>query len=61
MNPLGRGHHNGNFFGMAPTGKEIVFREVNMSRVRDGRMLEHCAERSTLDVMQQLGMNPANA
>jgi len=46
---------------MAPTGKEIVFREVNMSRVRDGRMLEHWAERTTLDVMQQLGMNPANA
>ena len=55
MRATGRGTHQGDFFGIAPTGRPIVFTEINISRVVDGRMVEHWAERSNLEVMQQLG------
>jgi steroid delta-isomerase-like uncharacterized protein len=61
MQATGRGHHNGTFFGIPPTGNAVTFREVNLSRVNNGKMLEHWAERSTLEVMQQIGAIPANS
>jgi predicted ester cyclase/catechol 2,3-dioxygenase-like lactoylglutathione lyase family enzyme len=54
MRATGRGHHEGAFAGIPPTGREIVFTEINISRVVGGRMVEHWAERGTLAVMEQL-------
>lgn len=54
----GRGTHRGSFFGIPPTGKTVIFNETNFNRIRDGRLLEHWADRSNLEVMQQLGVVP---
>jgi predicted ester cyclase/catechol 2,3-dioxygenase-like lactoylglutathione lyase family enzyme len=55
MRATGRGTHQGEFFGVPATGKPVVFTEINLSRVVDGRMVEHWAERSTLEVLRQIG------
>ena len=54
MRATGRGHHRGEFAGIPATGREIVFTEINISRVVGGRMVEHWAERGTLAVLEQL-------
>jgi len=56
MRTSGRGTHRGAFFGIPPTGKEIVFHETNFNRIEGGRLAEHWADRSNLEVMQQLGV-----
>lgn len=58
MRATGRGTHQGDFFGIPPTERSIVFTEINLSRIVDGKMVEHWAERSTLEVLQQLGATP---
>src|SRR4029453_7875471 len=58
MRATGRGTHQGEFFGVPPTGTPVVFTEINVSRIVDGRMVEHWAERSTLEVLQQIGASP---
>ena len=58
MRTSGRGTHRGSFFGIPPTGKSIVFHETNFNRIKDGRLVEHWADRSNLEVMQQLGAIP---
>ena len=58
MRATGRGTHQGDFFGVAPTGRPVVFTEINLSRIVDGRMAEHWAERSNLEVLQQIGAVP---
>jgi predicted ester cyclase len=52
----GVGTHRGTFFGIAPTGKRIEFRETNFNRIVDGRQVEHWADRGTFEVLQQLGL-----
>ena len=54
MRATGCGHHLGEFVGIAATGCEVVFTEINISRVVGGRMVEHWAERGTLAVMEQM-------
>lgn len=55
MRATGRGTHDGEFFGTPPTGKPVVFTEINVSRIVDGQMVEHWAERSVFEVLQQIG------
>lgn len=58
MRTTGAGTHAGPFFGIPPTGRRIVFHETNFNRIVDGRLVEHWADRSNLEVMQQLGALP---
>lgn len=58
LRTTGRGTHKGAFFGIPPTGKEIVFHETNFNRIVDGKLVEHWADRGNLEVMQQLGAIP---
>jgi len=58
LRTTGRGTHKGAFFGIPPTGKSIVFHETNFNRIVDGKLVEHWADRSNLEVMQQLGALP---
>lgn len=55
MRATGRGTHLGPFAGIEPTGRMVTFTEINLSRIRDGRMVEHWAERSNYEVLAQLG------
>lgn len=57
MRCTGRGTHHGPFGGIEPTGRQIAFTEINLSRVVDGKMVEHWAERSNLEVLLQLGVD----
>jgi predicted ester cyclase len=36
-----RGTHEGEWLGMKPTGRTMVFSGVNVDRVVDGRLVEH--------------------
>ena len=36
-----RGTHRGEFLGMAPTGKRVQVRAIDMFRIADGKIVEH--------------------
>jgi predicted ester cyclase len=38
-----RGTHRGEFAGLKPTGRAVEVTEINISKFRDGRMVEHWA------------------
>jgi len=38
------GTHTREYFGVAPTGKRVTFTQLNIDRVRDGRIIESWSE-----------------
>ena len=56
-----RGHHEGEFMGIAPTHREISIPAADFVRVRDGRAVEHWGATDTGMLMQQLGAMEAPA
>ena len=50
-----RGTHKGIFDGIPPTGKEIEFSVISITRFVDGKVVEMWAEFDSLDLYQQLG------
>ena len=54
----GRGTHEGELLGIAPTGNEVTFKGIDVLRIAGGRMVERWAEYNDLEVMQQLGVVP---
>ena len=52
------GTHEGDFAGIAPTGKRVTLQFVDIMRVRDGRIIEHWLSMDQLSFMQQLGVIP---
>ena len=53
------GTHQGDFQGMAPTGKRVAFTGIAMFRIADGQAVEHWGEMDILGMMQQLGAIPS--
>ncbi|WP_020415947.1 NAD(P)H-dependent oxidoreductase [Amycolatopsis sp. ATCC 39116] len=53
------GTHEGEFLGLAPTGKHVEFETVDAMRVRDGKITEHWGVANLYSVLQQLGALPA--
>lgn len=53
-----RGTHTGPFFGIAPTGRPIQMRSIDIWRVGEGEFVEHWDELNMLELMQQLGVIP---
>ena len=53
-----RGTHRGELMGIAPTGKEVAIKGIDVWRIAGGRMVERWAEYNDLEVMQQLGAVP---
>jgi steroid delta-isomerase-like uncharacterized protein len=51
--------HSGNFMGIPPSGKTLHWTEVHMSRVEDGKIVEHWGHIDIDAMMRQLGINPA--
>lgn len=49
------GTHRGDLFGLAPTGKRIAVDQINIERIRDGRIAEHWRVTDELSLMKQLG------
>ena len=54
-----RATHRGPFYGIAPTGRPIEMRSIDIWRVQDGEFAEHWDELNYLEVFQQLGVIPA--
>jgi predicted ester cyclase len=52
------GTHEGEFMGIAPTGKRFVQRQVHVMRFADGKAIEHWGLRDDLGQLQQLGVVP---
>ncbi|MEV6539144.1 ester cyclase [Streptomyces sp. NPDC051665] len=53
-----QGTHEGEFFGIAPTGKAIRFENVDAMHVVDGRITEHWGVANLFSRMEQLGARP---
>jgi steroid delta-isomerase-like uncharacterized protein len=53
------GTHEGELFGVPPTGQRLSIKSIAVERVSDGRIREHWRVTDSLDMMQQLGVIPA--
>jgi predicted ester cyclase len=49
------GTHKGEFFGIAPTGRQIQFETVDAMRVVAGKITEHWGVANLFSLMDQLG------
>ncbi len=50
------GTHTGTFFGIAPTGKAIDVRQMQIEWIRAGRICQHWRITEDLNLMRQLGV-----
>jgi steroid delta-isomerase-like uncharacterized protein len=53
------GTHDGDFLGIAPTGKTVAFETVDAMRVRDGKITDHWGVANLYSVLQQLEQLPS--
>jgi steroid delta-isomerase-like uncharacterized protein len=56
-----RGTHRGELFGLPPTGREVAYTEILVSRVADGRIAEQSVLIDRLGLLQELGALPDTA
>ena len=52
------GTHEGDFNGVAPTGKKIKIRGMQIGRFEDGKIVERWGSSDELGILQQLGAAP---
>ncbi len=52
------GTHEGELFGVPPTGQRLSIKSISVERVSDGKIREHWRITDTLDMMQQLAVIP---
>ncbi len=52
------GTHNGEFYGIQPTGKSVKITSIGMDRVADGKVVEGWGIANMLGAMQQMGVIP---
>ena len=50
-----RGTHNGELFGVGPTGEQVAMSGIVISRVTEGKIVEEWDEYDLLGLMRQLG------
>jgi steroid delta-isomerase-like uncharacterized protein len=50
--------HEGELWGIAPTGERFAVQQAHWFRVADGKVAEHWAVRDDLGMMRQLGVMP---
>ena len=50
--------HQGAMLGAAPTNKRIQWSEIHIYRLRQGKIVEHWAEVSMMELLQQIGALP---
>jgi predicted ester cyclase len=54
-----RGTHQGEFMGIAPTGKPVSFNAIDVVRIAGGKIVERWSQVDNLGLLQQLGAVPA--
>ena len=52
------GTHQGEFLGIAPTGKQVTFTGIDILRIAEGKVVEHWGNVDELGMLQQLGAIP---
>jgi steroid delta-isomerase-like uncharacterized protein len=52
------GTHEGDLFGIAPTQRKVKVMQIQIERIRDGRIVEHWRVTDELSLMRQLGVIP---
>ncbi|MDQ6745371.1 MAG: ester cyclase [Actinomycetota bacterium] len=52
------GTHQGEFKGIAPTGKKIEIRGMQIGRFENGQIVERWGSSDELGIVQQLGVDP---
>ena len=50
-----RGTHRGEWLGIRPTGRQLVFTGVNVDKVGDGRIVEHGGAANMLEPLLEAG------
>lgn len=53
------GTHRGEFMGVAPTGKDVSIKYLDLWRVEGGKFVENWVQMDMMRLMQQLGALPA--
>jgi steroid delta-isomerase-like uncharacterized protein len=53
-----RGTHQGEFMGVAPTGKQVTMAGIDIFRVADDKIVELWGQEDMLGMMQQIGAIP---
>jgi steroid delta-isomerase-like uncharacterized protein len=53
------GTHQGDFMGMAPTGKQVTVTEIEIFRIANGKSVENWTNSDDLGLLQQLGVVPS--
>ena len=53
------GTHEGDLFGVPPTGQRLSIKSIAVGRGSDGKIRDHWRVTDSLDMMQQLGVIPA--
>jgi steroid delta-isomerase-like uncharacterized protein len=53
-----RGTHRGELLGLPPTGREVAYTEILISRVSEGRIVEQSVLIDRLGLLQELGALP---
>jgi steroid delta-isomerase-like uncharacterized protein len=52
------GTHQGDFVGVAATGKQVTVTGLDLWQLRDGKCIEHWNQEDALGLLQQLGAIP---
>ena len=55
---VARGTHKGDLMGIAPTGRQVTYRGIQMYRVSNGRIEEEWAAFNTVGALQEIGAIP---
>ena len=56
-----RGTHEGDLMGTPPTGKDVAFTGITISRCEDGRIVEEWEITDTVSLLGQVGALPVMA
>lgn len=56
-----RGTHDGDFQGIAPTGKQATVTGITIDKIEGGKIVESWTNWDTLGLMQQIGVVPVQA
>ncbi|HWZ20624.1 MAG TPA: ester cyclase [Ktedonobacteraceae bacterium] len=54
----GRGTHEGDLMGIAPTGKQVTVTGISIQRIANGKIVEEWSNYDMLGMLQQLGVAP---
>ena len=49
------GTHKGEFLGLAPTGKKITAKDVDIYRIVDGKLAEYWSVTDNVNILKQIG------